>query len=119
MEAGPIPRGRAVAVPAAIGPLPLEERLDKRSHGVVAFVSQATGYVEAIPLHRRVREIEPVLTKPLWRIEAARVGDPGQLDVQGLVQLGADVRAILREREVREADQAPVQAPPLAIRVFL
>ena len=99
--------------------MPLAERLDQRTHAFVALVAKAARSIEGVALHGRIRKVEPVLAQPLRGLEAARVGDPGQLRVDPLVELLANVRLIRREREVREAHQAPVQAPPLSVRIGL
>ena len=119
VEAGPIAGRRSVAVPAAIGPLPFEERLDEWFHAFIRRVAETAGDVEPVALHGCIGEVEAIVAQPLRRLEAARVGDPGQLNVDRLVELGASVGPVDRQGEVRQADQAPMQAPPFAVRVLL
>ena len=115
MERRPIARRSPVAVPPAVGPLPFEQLRDELLRARVLRVPEAAGRVDRVALHRGIGTIEPIDLRD--RVEVARIRDPRQLTVDRRVERGADGVRVDRQREVGQRDQAPVDAPPLAVRV--
>ena len=113
VERRPIARRSPVAVPTAIGPLPLEELGDEALRAHVLRIPEAAGGVDRIALHRRVCSVEPI--DPGDRLEVPRVRDPGQLAVDGGVERGADIGGVGGQGKVGQGDQPPVQPGPLAV----
>ena len=111
VERGAVARRVLVAVPAAVRPLPLDERLREQPDARVVRKPEPAADRQGVPLLRAAPPDEPV-----DRLDPAPVALPGQPREHGLGR-GDAAGLAGRDAELDERDEPPVRAAPLGVDV--
>jgi hypothetical protein len=111
MEAGPTRPRPTVAVPAAIGPLPLEEAVDQEPDALVIGGPEPAGHRQRVALLRGASS-----GKALDHRHGPAVGGTGD-PAENLVEGRHRARLPGGNPELDERDESPVPADPLVVRV--
>ena len=111
VERGAVARRLLVAVPAAVRPLPLDERLREQPDARIVGEPEPAADRERVPLLRAAPPDEPV-----DRRDPAPVALPGQPREHGLGR-GDAAGLAGGDAELDERDEPPVRAAPLGVDV--
>jgi hypothetical protein len=103
-----------IAVPAAVGPLPVEELLDEQPRPGMVGVTEMDRHGQGVALDRRALPAEAPddrhLLGPEW---LAPTRDPRQDPVRGVAGFGQ----VARQSEVHQRRHPPMEPEPLAVRM--